>query len=281
MAADRNTARPDNFKAMRGRYTTSANRTPERPGPRRPSAFWKHLGLAIGAVVGALWLASLSLPERSDWVARGPMNTGHERLACPECHLPAPGTVAQQFSANVYDWMGLRERSSEFGSQDVDSQVCLDCHRRPDDRHPVSRFLEPHFVEARHQIGVHECTACHAEHHGKRVTLPTMGFCVHCHGDTALQDDPIVPTHAALVQAESWHTCLQCHDFHGNHHRQTPTRLADGVAEARVRAYFDGAPSPYSTVKHWKAVPSRALIPKEKRGTFMDGEPSARGAPLE
>ena len=220
---------------------------------RRPAAHWKYLGLAIGAVAGALWLAQLTFPARSEWVARGPMTPGHEQLACADCHLPAPGTLAQQFSANVYHWLGLRRAAPAFGSQDVASEFCLDCHVRPDDRHPISRFLEPHFIDARHALGVHECMGCHLEHQAKRVTLPTVGICTHCHEETALQDDPIAPTHAELVRADEWNTCLRCHDFHGNHPRDTPTRLAQGIPEATVRAYFDGAPSPYSETKYVKA----------------------------
>ena len=220
---------------------------------RRPAAHWKYVGLSIGAVAGILWLAALTFPARSEWVARGPMTVGHERLACADCHLPAAGTLAQQFSANVYHWLGLRRSAPAFGSQDVASGFCLDCHRRPDDRHPISRFLEPHFIDARHALGVHECMGCHMEHQGKRVTLPTIGICVHCHEDTALQSDPIAPTHAELVRADEWNTCLRCHDFHGNHPRETPTQLADGIPEATVRAYFDGAPSPYAKTKTMKA----------------------------
>lgn len=136
---------------------------------------------------------------------------------------------------------------------------------RPDDRHPISRFLEPHFIDARHALGVHECAGCHLEHQGKRVTLPTIGICTHCHEETALQDDPIAPTHAELVRADEWNTCLRCHDFHGNHPRDTPTRLAQSIPEATVRAYFDGAPSPYAKRKYMKARLRNAVeVPAEE-----------------
>lgn len=215
----------------------------------RPLKAWKHAGLLVGTVSGVLCILLLTFPQRNSLMAKGPMNIGHEDLDCQECHLPARGTLAQQFSSNVYHWLGLREAALSFGSEDVASGACLDCHERPDDRHPISRFLEPHFAEARRQLKVQDCTTCHAEHQGKRVTLATIGYCVHCHQDTALAEDPILPTHAELVRDEFWNSCLQCHDFHGNHKRDTPALLADGISEARIWAYFDGAPSPYSSEK--------------------------------
>ena len=199
----------------------------------------------------------LVFPERNALVAKGPMNTGHEGLACQECHASVKGSAAQQLSANVYHWLGLRESTIGFGSQDVGNAVCLDCHERPDDRHPVSRFLEPRFAEARKHIAAHMCIACHAEHQGVRVTQPTIGFCVNCHRDTALEDDPISPTHAELVREESWNTCLQCHDFHGNHLWATPLNLDEGASAAHIWEYFYGGPSPYGEGKRVEALSSR------------------------
>ena len=181
------------------------------------------------------------------------MNVGHEGFDCHECHKPAPGNRAQQLSANVYQWLGLRASSLAFGSQDVASGSCLDCHERPNDRHPISRFLEPRFAEARRELGVQACMGCHLEHRGVRVTAPSIGYCALCHGDTELREDPIRPTHGELVRTDAWNTCLACHDFHGNHEMTTPTSLQDGVAEERIRAYFAGAPSPYSKTKQVKA----------------------------
>ena len=81
------------------------------------------------------------------------------------------------------------------------------------------------------------------------MTQPTIGFCTHCHQDTSLEDDPITPTHVELVRRGSWNTCLQCHDFHGNHVRDTPLRLEEGVPEALILEYFLGGPSPYGDEK--------------------------------
>lgn len=211
---------------------------------------WRYVGLFIGTVVAVASLALLSFPERNTLVARGPMNTGHEALSCQECHVTAQGTAAQQASSNIYHWLGLRESAISFGSENVTSTVCLDCHERHDDRHPISRFLKPRFSEARRQIKAQECETCHTEHQGKRVTLSTIGYCTYCHQDTALEDDPITPTHVQLVQSDSWNTCLQCHDFHGNHKMTTPVDIRQGVSEEQVWEYFNGSPSPYSSEKH-------------------------------
>ncbi len=158
---------------------------------------------ALQSVValGLLLVAFLTFPDRNALVAKGPMNTGHEGLGCQECHSAVAGTAAQQLNSNVYDWLGLRESTIGFGSEDVGNAACLDCHERPDDRHPISRFLEPRFADAREHIEAHMCVACHTEHQGVRVTQPTIGFCTHCHQDTSLEDDPITPTHAGPLPA--------------------------------------------------------------------------------
>ena len=218
----------------------------------------RKIGICVGIALGVILVSALIYPKRSSLVAKGPMNTGHETLACDQCHIPVNATPAQQVSANIYRLLGLRRNSIGFGSKLVESAECVDCHDRPDDRHPISRFLEPHFAEARRHIKVYECAACHAEHQGKRVTLPTIGYCVHCHQDTAIHDDPILPTHADLVQNDDWQTCLQCHDFHGNHIRDTPVRLQDGISESAIWQYFNGeTDSPYSDEKRHKARQSR------------------------
>ena len=233
--------------------------------------------MATGACAGGLWLLLLTFPQRSELVAKGPMNVGHEGFDCHECHAPAPGNRAQQLSANVYQWIGLRASSVAFGSQDVASGACLECHERPNDRHPISRFLEPRFGEARRKLGVQQCMGCHLEHRGVRVTLPGIGYCALCHGDTELREDPIQPTHAELVYTEAWNTCLACHDFHGNHEMTTPMRLEDGVSEERVRAYFAGAPSPYSKAKRFKSLAPgwRPCAPDADIEALMAGDPAA------
>ena len=210
---------------------------------------WRYVGVVIGGVLGLLIAGFLIFPERHSQLAIGPMNTGHEALACQECHTPVRGSTAQQVSANVYHWLGLRNSTIGFGSSDVESVSCLYCHERSDDRHPISRFLEPRFADARKHIKAHMCTTCHTEHRGVRVTQSTIGYCTHCHQDTALENDPISPAHEELVRGDSWNTCLRCHDFHGNHVWDTPAKLIDGVTEEAIRRYFAGGPSPYGNEK--------------------------------
>lgn len=224
-----------------------------------PLPAWRRrqrLGLAVGIVVGILVTAVLVLPGQETLHARGPMNTGHEELSCDSCHLQAAGTIRQQLQANTRYRIGWRDAPVDFGLQRVDNRVCLDCHERPDDRHPVFRFNEPRFAEARAAIAPQTCTSCHLEHTGRRITIE-QGYCRQCHGDLEMAADPLDVSHAELVAAERWLTCLGCHDFHGNHERTTPELLTEVLPPSTVQDYFDGAPSPYSEIKLYPAKRER------------------------
>lgn len=212
---------------------------------RRTTGRWRLGGLALGLGLGALVVAVLSIPDRTPLAAAGPMNPGHEGLACRECHVPAAGTAAQQVSANLYHRLGLRRAGRDFGSKPVGNADCLACHDREDDRHPVSRFVEPRFAAARAFLPAHECAACHLEHRSRRVTVADLGYCVRCHQDLDLGNDPVEPAHSELVGAGSRDTCLRCHDFHGSHEWSAPYRLEAGVPEREIRDYFARGPSPY------------------------------------
>jgi hypothetical protein len=214
---------------------------------------WQNLAYLAGACLGLAVLASNALPAGERWHAKGPMNTGHENLSCAECHQDAPGSFRQQIQANVRYALGLRETPAAFGRLPVGNGQCLACHERPNDRHPVYRFLEPRFAPARAKLRVHQCAACHAEHQGKRVTLAEFGYCAQCHKDTRLKKDPLDVSHADLIAAKQWGSCLGCHDFHGNHIMQTEKSLDKRVPAERLRAYFDGGPSPYGDARHHKA----------------------------
>jgi hypothetical protein len=141
----------------------------------------------------------------------------------------------------------------DVGYRAVTNSECLACHARPEDRHPVFRFLEPRFASVRDAIHPEQCESCHREHAGVRVTVVEQTYCKHCHGETALDSDPIDVSHRELVATERWDTCLGCHDFHGNHTMKPPRRLADRIPAERIRAYFDGAASPYGPPTH-KAI---------------------------
>lgn len=198
-------------------------------------------------------MAFTVLPAGEWFHAKGPMNTGHGKLACATCHKNAPGSFRQQIQANLRHALGWREVPAFFGRLPVSNADCMACHERPNDRHPVYRFLEPRFSRARETLRPHQCVSCHAEHHGKRVTLGEIGYCVNCHKDTRLKKDPIDVPHADLIARKQWDSCLGCHDFHGNHIMQTEKSVDKRTSTKRIRAYFDGGSSPYGTNLHYKA----------------------------
>jgi len=220
--------------------------------PRKPRRR-QMLGYSLGATAGAICLLVLFLPGQENFHVRGPMNTGHEGCACESCHKPAPGTLRQQLQANVRYLMGQRKASVPFGHEDVTTEICLDCHERPNDRHPVFRFFEPRFAEAREAIQPHLCTSCHREHAGERVTLRDAGYCVTCHEETKLKKDPLDISHERLIAGDRWQTCLGCHDWHGNHVMKTKTKVDQAFTPVQIQAYFKGGPSPYPEKKQYQA----------------------------
>jgi ferredoxin-NADP reductase len=208
---------------------------------------WKTYGYRLGAVLAllpALWL----LPGLASMVPHHRHNPGHEDLACEDCHRSAPGTMRQQLQAKVDYWLGRSEVDTAFVFKAVDNRVCLDCHQRADDHHPSHRFLEPRFAEVRATLGPQLCISCHREHHERRLTLTDTGFCASCHAELTLKQDPINPTHAALIQAQRWPTCLGCHDFHNNHAWKAPIQLDAAISPQRIRDYFGSGSSPYGEV---------------------------------
>ena len=62
--------------------------------------------------------------------------------------------------------------------------------------------------------------------------------------------DPITPSHAELLESDSWETCLQCHDFHGNHIAEVPLNLSEAIETEAILHYLDGGPDPYSDEKN-------------------------------
>lgn len=195
----------------------------------------------LAATAGSLLLFA---PSTAAWRAPGPLTPGHEQVACAKCHVDAPGTVRQQIQQTVRFWLGGATEAAAFGALPVTSRRCAACHERPNDRHPVSRFVEPRFVEAREQAGAHRCQGCHLEHDGQRVSSPP-DVCRHCHDGLTLERDPLAESHAALIARAAWSSCLQCHDFHGNHRHEPPHTLERAVGERAIEAYFATEPSPY------------------------------------
>lgn len=217
--------------------------------PKDRIARRRRLGALLGAGLGSFAVAVMLWPGQQRLRTPGPMNVGHGELDCASCHRAAPGTTRQQLQANARSVLGLRAASVDFGLSRVSNEACRACHDRPDDRHPVYRFLEPRFADARAALAPHECTSCHGEHAGRRATVEPDA-CRHCHGELALEHDPISTPHAELVATGAWSTCLGCHDFHGNHASEPPTALADALAPADIRDYLAGGPSPYGAVRH-------------------------------
>lgn len=210
-------------------------------------------GYKLGMMMGLLALAVLLLPADDRLHARGPMNTGHDTLKCVSCHQAAPGTLRQQIQANLRYLLGQREHSADFGHQAVQNENCLACHERPNDRHPVYRFLEPRFLKARENLGPQRCVSCHAEHQGQRVTRAEIGYCVNCHKKTRVRKDPLDVPHDRLIALKRWESCLGCHDFHGNHIMKTGRKVEQMIPADKILAYFQGGASPYGNERHYKA----------------------------
>jgi hypothetical protein len=215
----------------------------------------RRQNLAYGAGIGAglLAMALFLFPANEKLHARGPMNAGHEDLKCASCHKDAPGSARQQIQANLRFILGQRQTPADFGHGDVGNEICLACHERPNDRHPVYRFLEPRFAKVRLKLHPETCLSCHAEHTGKRITVGETGYCVNCHKETKLRKDPVDVPHERLIALRLWETCLGCHDFHGNHIMKTAKAVENAIPRERIRAYFEGGPSPFGEERYHKA----------------------------
>lgn len=210
----------------------------------------------IGCLLALAAMLFLLAPAQAQLRMIGPANTGHSALGCVDCHESADGTPRQQIQANLRHLLGLRETAVDFQHEDVTSQDCLACHARPNDNHPIFRFNEPRFAEARAAIGANDCISCHLEHQGQRVTIePT--YCINCHQDLTLKNDPLDIPHDALVETNQWESCLGCHDFHGNHLRDVPTTFDARLPEAKILDYFAGGESPYAAEKITPAQKTR------------------------
>jgi hypothetical protein len=234
----------DSLTAVAFSPEAEARRSDGRRGAAPPSSMRRRVGAGVGLCLAvAAWCALLA-PGQEHLTAPGRMNVGHEQLVCTSCHQPAPGTVRQQLQAGTRFLFGWRETPVDFGFRKVENGDCYACHERPFDRHPVFSFNEPRFSDARKVISPQECSSCHREHSGRRVTVEP-GYCRHCHGALEMKNDPLDVSHATLVHESLWLSCLGCHDFHGNHVMKSPTRLADAISSLRVGRYFQGDASPY------------------------------------
>jgi bacterioferritin-associated ferredoxin len=221
-----------------------------------PPPAWPSLRVPALVAAGVVLLALVPPLERVR--AKGPANTGHDDLACAECHLDAPGSVRQQLQANTRKLFGLRETWAPLVHAPVRNAACEHCHdREGEDRHPPFRFTESRFEDARAAIAPTSCTSCHQEHRGGRVTRDG-DYCTHCHQEFELDADRVEPSHQQLADDERFDTCLQCHDFHGNHLYTLPETLDEGFELDAVQAYLEGGPSPYGADKRFEDRTTRA-----------------------
>ena len=217
----------------------------DKSSKRKSSRKRQNLGYLLGAIACILFLTAFLWPGQESFHIYGPPNTGHENLACSDCHEQAVGSPAQQINANVRYYLGLRQSPVDFVHKDVGNATCQSCHERPNDRHPVFRFEEARFSDARAAIAPEQCVSCHVEHTGVRVNIE-LTYCVYCHEDVDLQEEPLDVSHKDLAETGNWESCLACHDFHGNHEYDVPDQMDEAFAIEAIQIYFGGGESPYS-----------------------------------
>ncbi|HEX2544179.1 MAG TPA: (2Fe-2S)-binding protein [Ramlibacter sp.] len=215
-----------------------------------PAASPRKRAYTAGVLLSLL-PALLLLPAFQDIRPHGHPNVGHEQLQCIACHAESPASTRQALQAKVKHALGLRETGAVVGMQPVGNATCTQCHVNSDDKHAPHRFLEPRFEQARAETGAQMCVSCHREHSQARVTAPTTNYCVSCHADLQVRNDKTSPTHEQLLTQKRWDTCLQCHDYHGNHKWSAPLRLKDAATVDMLHRYLKDGPSPYgpTTVK--------------------------------
>lgn len=212
----------------------------------------RNYALLLVLPVAGIGAASLGTHSLSSLVAHGPIQQAHTAIECSSCHAAGSGSVRQQVQANLFFALGKRSTAVNFGYQPVTSEHCLICHERANDRHPIYRFNEPRFAEARQQLGVNSCFGCHSEHEDARVSM-NLSACSHCHEDLVLKPDPLDVTHAQLVLDDAWSSCLGCHDFHGNHPHNPQTKVADAFHVDVILDYFKNGFDPYGSPKFYEA----------------------------
>lgn len=212
----------------------------------------RYAALLVMVPVIVLCTAALSVPKVKTALAHGPIQAGHEGLECKDCHIKPEASWRQQIQANVKYVAGARETPVDFGYHEVDSATCLDCHERPNERHPIYRFREPRFQEALTVVEATSCLGCHTEHTDDR-SFSELDFCAACHEDLELKSDPVDVPHHTLIADDNWNSCLGCHDFHGNHLHEVPTVLGAAFSVDELKDYLRAGPSPYGSEKRYEA----------------------------
>ncbi|MCC2633319.1 MAG: hypothetical protein K0S48_1205 [Ramlibacter sp.] len=213
---------------------------------KAPALSFRVKAYVAGALMTLLPLLVL-LPGLQEMRPHGHPNVGHEQLKCVACHAETTASLRQTLQAKVKHTIGLRETGAVLGMQPVTTATCIQCHANPGDRHAPHRFLEPRFEKARAETGAQQCVSCHREHSGVRMTAASTGYCVSCHADMKVKDDKTSPTHDRLVSEKRWDTCMQCHDYHGNHKWRAPLRLVDATTVDVLEKYMKTGPSPFGS----------------------------------
>lgn len=212
----------------------------------------RNVALVFALPVAAIGALSIATDNFSEIVAHGKIQQGHSEIDCSGCHTNGQGTIRQQLQANVSYAIGKRASNVNFGYQPVTSDQCLNCHERPNERHPIYRFNEPRFAEVRQKLNVNSCLGCHSEHEDARVSV-SESVCSNCHDDLVLKNDPIDVSHSQLVEDKAWSSCLGCHDFHGNHLRDVQESVVDALNIDVIKLYFKNGTDPYGSSKSYKA----------------------------
>lgn len=208
--------------------------------------------LAVSLPVLLYGLASIPSGLNSPSFAKGQIQSGHQDLACNACHVKSSGTLRQQLQANARYLLALRSSPADIGFSKVTSAQCLSCHERPNERHPIYRFQEPRFHEARSIVDATSCLGCHAEHENRKVSAGP-DFCQACHGDLRLKTEVIDIPHHELIQNKDWNSCLGCHDFHGNHRMETARTYSQRHSVSQIQDYLGAGPSPYGNSLFFEA----------------------------
>ena len=206
----------------------------------------KKIAYIIASIVACIGIGLLLQTDFERWRLPGPFNPGHEDLACNECHLEAKGSVRQQLQANVRYWLGERRTEADFFYHKVDNKNCIACHNKEDDLHSSYRFNEPRFNKVREEIHPELCISCHKEHVGKRITQFKMTDCQLCHEELKIKNDSITVPHDELIERKDWHTCLGCHDYHGNHDMVLEKTVGRAINQQQIINYFNSGEQPYS-----------------------------------
>ena len=214
----------------------------------------QFFGILTGLALAIPLVFFLNTDAAESYVSLGPMNTGHEELTCVSCHADAKGNLIQQLQSNFSHTFGARKEGVDFGTKDVTVDNCLQCHDRPNDRHPTHRFSEPRFKDAIKNIDATTCITCHKEHNSERVSVTPVNYCMNCHETLKVENDPIDISHEELIASKEWFTCIQCHDFHGNHKYAVPEKLKDTIPMTKLQEYFKGGEDPFGNDKKYLAL---------------------------